>query len=202
MAKIIGVAGGSGSGKTYIARLLCSFLKDAAILPLDCYYRDQSHLEKKERDLLNYDDPKVLDLELFYASLEELKKGHTIEVPQYDFVSHTRLPETRPLFPASYIIAEGILIYSHEQALDHFDYKLYVDADPDIRLARRLLRDERERGREPFSIIRQYLDSVRPMHLKYVEPTKGLADRVYLNNGFEGLGEEDLRDILLEITNA
>ncbi len=202
MAKIIGVAGGSGSGKTYIARLLSSFLTDCAILPLDCYYRDQSHLGEKERNLLNYDDPSVIDIDAFLSDLDSLREGKSVNVPQYDFVTHTRLKETRLLLPASYILAEGILIYSKPGCLSHYDYRLYVDCDPDIRLARRLLRDEKERGREPFGIIRQYLSSVRPMHKKYVEPTKKLADRVFVNEGFDGLGKEDLREVLEDIENA
>ncbi len=199
MAKIIGVAGGSGSGKTYIARLLHSCLKDSVILPLDCYYKDQSHLSIEERELLNYDDPAVLDIDAFMNDLDALKRGESIEVPQYDFVTHTRKPETRTLHSASYILAEGILIYCRPEYLSHFDYKIYVESDGDVRLARRLLRDEAERGREPFSIIRQYLSSVRPMHVKYVRPTKKLADRMFYNNGFDGLDKEDIKDILADI---
>lgn len=202
MSKIIGVAGGSGSGKTYIARLLSSFLMDCAILPLDCYYRDQGHLPPEEREKLNYDDPAVLDLDLFKKHLMMLRNGEPVDIPQYDFVTHTRLKDTRRLEPAKYIIAEGILIYVREDILPIYDLRIFVNADSDIRLARRILRDQKERGRPSFSVVRQYLDSVRPMYVRYVRPSRRKADLIFENNGFEGLERNDLKPLLEAIDNV
>lgn len=202
MAKVIGIAGGSGSGKTLVSSTLSSLLEDAAVISLDFYYKDQSHLSPEERSYLNYDAPEVLDHELFFKHLEELKKGHEVRVPQYDFSTHTRKKETLLIKPRPYIIAEGILLYHFKESDRLIDYKIYVEADGDVRLARRLLRDEKERGREPFGIIRQFLASVRPMHTLYVQPTIDKADAILVNNNNNGIQKEELYPLLERIKDV
>lgn len=186
MAKIIAISGGSGSGKTFIAKALKENLPGGAVvLSYDNYYRDQGHLKPEERDKLNYDDPKQLDSELFEAHINVLRKGETINVPQYDFSTHTRRKVTRPLKSAEWIICEGIMVF--QIPMENYDYSVYVDADDDVRLSRRILRDTIMRGRTLDSVVAQYMATVKPMHKKYVEPGKEFADFVYLNNDNNGL---------------
>lgn len=177
---LIGIAGGSGSGKTTIAEAMLEELgPDNAVLILhDFYYRDLSHLTPEERAKQNFDHPDALETELLVEHLRLLREGRTVEAPVYDFTTHTRADETRRIEPRPVILLEGLLVLAEEDLRDLMDLKLFVDTDPDIRVMRRFERDIRERGRTMESVFEQYLETVRPMHLRYVEPSKAHADMV------------------------
>lgn len=195
MPYLIAISGGSGSGKTYISRALNALLPyESSILSYDNYYKDQSALPFDERGLLNYDDPSILDQELFMEDLRKIKKGMTIEVPQYDFVTHTRKKETVTFKPKDIVICEGIMTLQIPK--EYYDFIIYVDADPDVRISRRIIRDMKLRGRSLESIVEQYLTSVKPMHIKYVEPHKVDADFIYNNNSNNGIDEKQMQMIL------
>ncbi len=198
MTHLIAICGGSGSGKTFISRALRDNLPcPTAILSYDSYYRDQSHLPVEERDLLNYDDPAMLDEELLLSHLSALREGKSIDIPQYDFSSHTRMKVTRPFSPKDIVIVEGIMVMQLPK--DTYDYVIYVDAESDVRLARRLQRDLTQRGRTAEGVIKQYLSSVKPMHLKYVEPAKQKADFVFENDDNDGIDEKQMTALLSDI---
>ncbi len=200
MSMFIAVGGGSGSGKTFLAEALKNRLpEEAVILSYDSYYKDQSKLPIEQRALINYDDPAVLDEELFISHLLDLKAGRSIEIPQYDFSTHTRKQETLSLSPAPFIIVEGIMVYAIKKPKAYYDYRVYVDAESDIRLARRIVRDEKERGRTGDSVVKQYLATVRPMHKKYVEPTKFYADFIFKNEENDGIDETQMKQLLAQI---
>ena len=195
MPYLIAISGGSGSGKTYISRALNALLPyESSILSYDNYYKDQSALPFEERGLLNYDDPSILDQELFMEDLKKIKKGIAIEVPQYDFVTHTRKKETVTFEPKDIVIVEGIMTLQIPK--EYYDFIIYVDADPDVRISRRIIRDMKLRGRSLESIVEQYLTSVKPMHIKYVEPHKVDADFIYNNNSNDGIDEKQMQMIL------
>ncbi|MGQ9489407.1 MAG: uridine kinase [Anaerolineae bacterium] len=181
----IGVAGGTGSGKTTIALKILERVgfDRVAYVPHDAYYRDASHLPPAERARLNYDHPDALDNELLISHLRQLQAGKAVEIPVYDFVTHTRRPETRHVEPQPVILVEGILIFADKRLRDMMDVKIYVDTDADLRFIRRLKRDIEERGRKPESVINQYLTTVRPMHLEFVEPSKRYADVIIPEGG-------------------
>lgn len=185
-AIIIGVAGGTGSGKTTVAQeILQRVGRDRiAYIQHDSYYRDQSHLPFQERTRVNYDHPDSLESELLVEHLKQLRAGRPVEVPIYDFTTHTRRPETRRVEPRRVILVEGILIFADRALRDMMDVKIFVDTDPDIRFIRRLQRDIRERGRSMESVIEQYLSTVRPMHMEFVEPSKRYADVIIPEGGF------------------
>lgn len=149
---------------------------------------------REERGLLNYDDPSILDQELFMEDLKKIKKGIAIEVPQYDFVTHTRKKETVTFEPKDIVIVEGIMTLQIPK--EYYDFIIYVDADPDVRISRRIIRDMKLRGRSLESIVEQYLTSVKPMHIKYVEPHKVDADFIYNNNSNNGIDEKQMQMIL------
>jgi len=202
MSYLIAIGGGSGSGKTFIANCLSSNLPhNAGILSFDNYYKDQGHLPPLERAKINYDDLASLDVDLFLEHVEALHQGKAIDVPQYDFATHTRKKETVRLEPHPYVIVEGILVLCLIQEKTLFDFNIFVQADDDIRLARRVLRDIKERGRKAPDIIAQYLASVRPMHLKYVVPSKEKADFVFINNDNNGIDEVQMEKIVSRIMN-
>lgn len=195
MPYLIAISGGSGSGKTYISRALNALLPyESSILSYDNYYKDQSALSFEERGLLNYDDPSILDQELFMEDLRKIKKGLAIEVPQYDFVTHTRKKETVTFEPKDIVIVEGIMTLQIPK--EYYDFIIYVDADPDVRISRRIIRDMKLRGRSLESIVEQYLTSVKPIHIKYVEPHKVDADFIYNNNSNNGIDEKQMQMIL------
>lgn len=181
----IGVAGGTGSGKTTIALKILERVgfDRVAYVPHDAYYRDASHLPPAERARLNYDHPDALDNDLLIAHLRQLQAGKAVEIPVYDFVTHTRRPETRHVEPQPVIMVEGILIFADKRLRDLMDVKIYVDTDADLRFIRRLKRDMEERGRSAESVINQYLTTVRPMHLEFVEPSKRYADVIIPEGG-------------------
>ena len=187
---LIGVAGGSGSGKTTVVRGIVDAIgrDDAVVLHHDSYYRDASHLSLEERAAINYDHPESLETELLIEHLQRLLSGHPVEVPVYDFASHARLDATRRVEPRPVIILDGILILWDHRLRDLMDVKLFVDADADVRLGRRLRRDMEERGRSPASVLTQYMDTVRPMHLEFVEPSKRYADVIIPRGGHNRVG--------------
>ena len=183
---VIGIAGGTGSGKTTVAEAIVRRIgpEYIALIQQDSYYKDQSHLTMEERAQINYDHPDSLDTDLLIQHLKELLNGRPVEVPIYDFTTYTRTPYTRRVEPRPVILVEGILVFVEKALRDLFDIKIYVDADPDIRFIRRLQRDIAERGRTMESVIRQYLSTVRPMHLEFVEPSKRYADIIIPEGGF------------------
>ena len=183
---IIGVAGGSGSGKTTVARRLVESFPEPGTLQLVCqdaYYRDQAQLTYEERQKINYDHPFAFDNDLLVDHLGRLKRGESIQHPVYSFVTHTRLAESIAVRSAKIVVLEGILVLEDARLRDMCDIKVYVDTDSDERFIRRLQRDIFERGRSVDSVIEQYLTSVRPMHLQFVEPTKRYADVVIPGGG-------------------
>ena len=180
---IIGIAGGTGSGKsTFTNRIKDAFKDDVAILYHDNYYRDQSHLELEERKKTNYDHPDALETDLLIEHLTKLKNGEAIECPVYDFTQHTRSDKTTIVEPKKVILLEGILVLADERLRDLLDIKVYVEADADERILRRMIRDVRERGRDMEGVMEQYLTTVKPMHYLYVDPTRSKAD-IVINSG-------------------
>lgn len=190
---IIGVAGGSGSGKTTVVRNLLELVGENSATKIlhDSYYRDQSHLEMSERVKTNYDHPDSLETTLLIDHLKQLKAGRTVEVPTYDFVNHTRAKTTQQADPKKVILVEGILIFEPAELRQNMDLKVFVDTDGDLRFIRRLQRDTTERGRSVESVIDQYLTTVRPMHLEFVEPSKRYAD-IIIPEGGENMMALDL----------
>jgi uridine kinase len=175
---VIGVAGGSGSGKTTVVRRIVDSLglEHVTLLQHDRYYRDRNDLRLEERAALNYDHPNSLETDLLVRHVQELKSGKAVEVPAYDFTRHARLSERETFQPRRALIVEGILVFTDAALRDLMDLKVFVDTDSDTRFIRRLQRDVAERGRTMESVIDQYLSTVRPMHLEFVEPSKRYAD--------------------------
>jgi uridine kinase len=189
---VIGVAGGTGSGKTTVAHeiLKRAGTNQISLIQHDAYYKDLSDLPPAQRDMQNFDHPDALDNQLLLAHLQELKAGRAVEIPVYDFTTHSRTAKTRRVEPHRILLLEGILIFA-DAALRHLmDVKIYVDTDPDIRFIRRLERDIAERGRTMASVIRQYLGTVRPMHQEFVEPSKRYADVIIPEGGFNEVAIE------------
>jgi uridine kinase len=182
---VIGVAGGSGSGKTTVVRRIVESLGDdhVTVLDHDRYYRDRNDLRFEDRAALNYDHPDSLETDLMVQHVNELRAGHAVEVPVYDFTRHARRPATETAWPRKVIIVEGILIYADPGLRSLLDVKVFVDADDDIRFIRRLRRDVAERARTMESVIEQYTSTVKPMHLEFVEPTKRYADIIVPQGG-------------------
>ena len=187
---LIGVAGGSGSGKTTVVRRIVRALgqEQVVVVHHDSYYRDTSHLPMAERVQINYDHPESLETELLIQHLEALLRGQAVDIPVYDFSTHARLDERRRILPRPVIIVDGILILWDRKLRDLMDVKLFVDADADVRLGRRLQRDMDERGRSPDSVLTQYMETVRPMHLEFVEPSKRYADVIIPRGGHNRVG--------------
>ncbi|MBT2643684.1 uridine kinase [Bacillus sp. ISL-41] len=182
---VIGVAGGSGSGKTSVTKAIYDSFKSQSILMIeqDYYYKDQSHLPMEERLKTNYDHPLAFDNDLLIQHIQKLLRHEAIEKPVYDYAIHTRSNEVVHVEPKDVIILEGILILEDERLRDLMDIKLYVDTDADLRIIRRLLRDIKERGRSMDSVIEQYVNVVRPMHNQFIEPTKRYADVIIPEGG-------------------
>ncbi|EOT30496.1 uridine kinase [Enterococcus saccharolyticus] len=182
---IIGVTGGSGSGKTSVSRAILNHFPEHSIMMLehDSYYKDQSHLAFEDRLKTNYDHPLAFDTDLLIEHLSKLLNYETIEKPVYDYVKHTRSEETVIQEPKEVIILEGILILEDERLRELMDIKIYVDTDDDIRIIRRIKRDMEERGRTLDSIIEQYLSVVKPMYNQFIEPTKRYADVIVPEGG-------------------
>jgi uridine kinase len=183
---IVGVAGGTGSGKTTVSQAILDRVgRDRiAYLQHDSYYRDRSYVLLDERAKANFDHPDALESELLARHLASLKAGEPVEVPVYDFTTHTRETRTVTVAPRKVILVEGILIFAERALRELMDIKVFVDTDADIRFIRRLQRDITERGRTVESVIRQYTETVRPMHLEFVEPSKRYADVIIPEGGF------------------
>ncbi|MCR5758088.1 MAG: uridine kinase [Selenomonas sp.] len=180
---IIGIAGGSGSGKsTFTNRLKNFFGENITVIYHDNYYRANDDLSMDERRKINYDHPQALETDLLVKHLQKLKAGKSIKCPVYDFTQHNRSDKTITIHPSRVIVVEGILIFQDARLRDAFDIKIFVEADADERILRRVVRDMDERGRELQDIIEHYLATVKPMHYLYVEPTRNVAD-IVLNSG-------------------
>lgn len=182
---VIGVAGGSGSGKTTVVRKIIESVGEGSInlVQHDAYYRDLSHMSAEERAKQNFDHPASLQTELMVRHVQALKQGFAVDIPKYDFSNHLRKSETTTLRPRKVVLLDGILIFSEKTLLDLMDIKIFVDTDSDIRLLRRLQRDIIDRGRTLESVLRQYERYVRPMHLEFVEPSKRHADIIIPRGG-------------------
>ncbi len=184
---VIGIAGGSGSGKTTVAQTILQRVGPDRIsfLQHDAYYKDLSGLPPTQQIEVNFDHPNSLETELLSKHILQLKEGLPVEVPIYDFSTHSRTDRTYTVQPRGVILVEGILIFTEASLRDVFDVKLFVDTDPDLRFIRRLERDITERGRTLEMVVKQYLSTVRPMHLEFVEPSKRYADIIIPEGGFQ-----------------
>ena len=182
---VVGIAGGTGSGKTTVAHKLAAAMPEGRCVTIehDAYYRDQSHLPADERATINYDHPAALESGLLAEHLRQLRSGEPVDIPIYDFATHTRRRDKRRVQPAPVIIVEGILVFCDASLREQMDIKIFVDTDPDIRLMRRIRRDLELRGRTFQSVRDQYYATVRPMHIEYVEPTKRWADLIVPEGG-------------------
>ena len=182
---VIGVAGGTGSGKTTVAQEIVKRVGRDRLTYIqhDSYYRDLANLPRSSRDRVNFDHPDSLETDLLIKHLQELRQGQSIDLPIYDFRNHTRTPATQRVEPKPVILVEGILIFVEKALRELIDVKIFVDTDADLRVIRRLQRDIAERGRTAESVIRQYLSTVRPMHLEFVEPSKRYADVIIPEGG-------------------
>ena len=196
---IIGIAGGTGSGKsTFTRKLKKEFEDDVAVLYHDNYYRDQSDIPLEERRKTNYDHPDAMETELLVRQLQELKEGKTIQCPTYDYTLHTRASEVVTVEPKKVILLEGILVLADERLRDLMDIKVYVEADADERILRRIIRDVKERGRDMEGVVEQYLTTVKPMHYLYVEPTRSTAD-IVINSGMNPIAFELVKNTIQKI---
>ncbi|MBR1842687.1 MAG: uridine kinase [Oscillospiraceae bacterium] len=180
----IGIAGGTGSGKTTITRnIVEAFGSEVSVLHHDSYYKSHDDLTYEERTKLNYDHPNSFDNDLFIEHLRALKNGESIESPVYDYTVHNRSKETERIEPARVLVVEGILIYAEQAICDELDIKIFVDTDADVRILRRIMRDVKKRGRTLESVVDQYLTTVKPMHEQFVEPSKRRADIIVPEGG-------------------
>ena len=187
---VIGIAGGTGSGKTTVARTIVASLpgEEVATLEHDAYYRDRPDLTFEQREALNFDHPDALETELLVEHVRRLRAGQAVDVPLYDFATHRRLPRSRPVLPTRVILVEGILVFTDEELRRLLDIKIYVDTDADVRAFRRIRRDIEHRGRTFQSIREQYYRTVRPMHLQFVEPSKRYANVIIPEGGENEVG--------------
>ncbi len=181
---IVGIAGGTGSGKTTITkRLMQRFAGDVSVINHDNYYKAHHDMPYEKRTKLNYDHPDAFDTDMLVDALRQLKAGHEVQCPVYDYSIHDRTDKTITVRPARVIIVEGILIFESAELCDQMDIKIYVDTDADVRILRRIVRDVRDRGRSLESVIDQYLTTVKPMHEQFVEPSKRRADIIIPQGG-------------------
>lgn len=197
---VIGLSGGTGSGKTTIAATILEQVgpERVALIPHDAYYRHRPDLTREQRGEVNYDHPDSLETELLLTHLSELAEGKTVRQPVYDFTRHLRRPQTVAVFPRPVVLVEGILILADAELRRALDLKVFVDTDPDLRALRRVERDVRERGRSFESVVRQYRATVRPMHLQFVEPSKRYADIIIP----EGYNREAVGTLLTLVREA
>lgn len=182
---IIGIAGGTGSGKTTVVnKILTGFpAGEVAVIPQDSYYKDSSHIPMEERSKINFDEPNAIEWSLLVDHLKQLREGKTIQMPTYSYLTCTRQPETVEVTPSDVVIVEGILVLTEKQMRDMMDIKVFVDADADDRLIRVIARDCIERGRTPQMVIDRYQDVLKPMHSQYIEPCKQFADLIVPQGG-------------------
>ncbi len=195
---ILGIAGGTGCGKTTVVNQIVEQLPtdEVGVISQDSYYNDLSHMSKEERALVNFDHPNSIDFELLIDHIELLKQGKTIDTPIYSFVEETRMEETIPTPPRKVMIVEGILVLSNPKLRDMFDIKIYVHADSDERLIRRLQRDTKERGHDLEKVLTRYQTAVKPMHLQFIEPSKEFADIIIPNNRYNTVAVDVVRTII------
>jgi uridine kinase len=181
----IGIAGGTGSGKTTVVRKILEKIPEdrVALIPQDSYYRDNSHLPLDERQKMNFDHPDSLEFDLLVEHIRQLKEGRPVQQPIYSYLTCTRAEETIPVEPKEVILLEGILIYTHLPLIEEIDLKVFVDADPDDRLGRVIQRDMMERGRDVKKVLARYQETVKPMHLQFIEPSKRYADIIVPQGG-------------------
>ena len=192
---VIGIAGGTGSGKsTMIRKIKEEFSDEITILSHDFYYKQHTDIHFEERKKLNYDHPNAFDTDLMINHIKALNEWRSIERPVYDFTIHNRVDETVTVKPAKVIIVEGILIFENKELLDMFDIKAFIDTDADVRIIRRILRDVRERGRTLDSVVNQYLTTVKLMHEQFVEPSKKNADIIIPEGGYNVVALEMLNE--------
>jgi uridine kinase len=196
--KVIGICGGSGSGKTTIVRKISEVVSDFVFMPQDNYYKSAAYISNSNITAFNFDRPDAFDNALIIEHLDALKAGRAIEMPSYDFVHHRRTEETVRVEPSRLVIFEGIMIFTDREVRDRLDLKIFVDTPDDIRFIRRLTRDIKERGRTLDSVIEQYLTVVRPGHYEYIEPTKQFADIIIP----EGGANERALDVLVRFINS
>ncbi|WJI91865.1 uridine kinase [Weissella viridescens] len=201
---IIGVTGGSGSGKTTVSEEIFNRLagESMVMLPQDAYYNDQSDMDMEARKAVNYDHPDAFDTALLIKQLKQLIGGETIERPTYNYAEYNRSPETITIAPADIIIVEGILLFNNPELRDLLDIKIYVDTDDDIRFIRRMQRDVNERGRTIESVVNQYLATAKPMYHQFIEPTKRYADIILPEGGANKVGINMIEAQLRVILNA
>lgn len=195
---IIGIAGGTGSGKTTVVRrIIDSLPKDeVAVMPQDCYYNDNRHIPLEERLKMNYDEPAAIEWDLLCQHLKELKEGKTIEMPTYDFITCSRLKKTITVEPREVVVVEGILVLADKPLRDMMDVRVFVDADADERLIRVIHRDCIERGRTPQMVIDRYSETLKPMHELYIEPSKRYADLIVPQGGHNRVAVKLLTDYI------
>ncbi len=195
---IIGIAGGTGCGKTTVVNQILNELPEAevGVISQDSYYKDTSHLSYDERVKINFDHPRSIDFELLVEHLKELKQGHTIEQPVYSFVKHNRTGDTILTHPRKVMIVEGILILTNPELRALFDIKIFVHADSDERLIRRLKRDISERGRDIDEVLTRYQTTLKPMHQQFIEPMKEYADIIIPNNKYNTVAIDIVKTII------
>jgi len=197
-SKVIGICGGTGSGKTTIVRKISELVSDFVFIPQDNYYKSAEYISNANITAFNFDHPDAFDNDLLIEHLTALKKGESIEMPTYDFVHHRRTQETVHMAPQKVILFEGIMIFTNKAVRDLIDLKIFVDTPDDIRFIRRLIRDIKERGRTLDSVVEQYLTVVRPGHYEFIEPTKSFADIIIP----EGGANERALDVLVTFINS
>ncbi|MBD5328550.1 MAG: uridine kinase [Bacteroides sp.] len=201
---IIGIAGGTGSGKsTVVRKIIESLPKDeVAVIPQDCYYNDNAHIPLEERLTMNYDEPASIEWTLLTHQLKELKEGRAIEMPTYEFVTCSRLKETIHIEPRKVVVVEGILVLCEKELRDMMDVKVFVDADDDERLIRVIQRDCIERGRTPQMVIDRYQETLKPMHELYIAPSKRYADLIVPQGGHNLVAIKLLTDYIRSLLNS
>jgi len=197
---IIGIAGGTGSGKTTVVNQIINQLPEGevCIISQDSYYKETSNLSYEERVKINFDHPRAIDFDLLVAHLIALKKGEIIEQPVYSFVTHNRTKDTIKTHPRKVVIVEGILIFNSKELRNLFDIKIFVHADTDERLIRRVRRDISERGRDIDEVLNRYQDTLKPMHQQFIEPTKNFADIIIPNDRYNTVAVDIVRSVINE----
>lgn len=195
---VIGIAGGTGSGKTTVVRRIIDSLppKEVAVMPQDCYYNDNKHIPLEERLKMNYDEPAAIEWTLLCEHLKQLKEGKTVEMPTYDFITCSRLNKTVTVEPREVVVVEGILVLADKALRDMMDVRVFVDADADERLIRVIHRDCIERGRTPQMVIDRYTETLKPMHELYIEPSKRYADLIVPQGGHNKVAIKLLTDYI------
>ncbi|MCM1152801.1 MAG: uridine kinase [Muribaculum sp.] len=198
---VIGIAGGTGSGKSTVVRKIIESLprENVAVIPQDCYYNDNAHIPLEERLKMNYDEPASIEWSLLTSQIEQLRQGRAIEMPTYDFITCSRLKQTVHIEPCEVVVVEGILVLTDKHLRDMMDVKVFVDADADERLIRVIHRDCIERGRTPQMVIDRYQETLKPMHELYIEPSKRYADLIIPQGGHNLVAVKLLTDYIRSI---